>query len=153
MKSKLLLGLWPIYAPAHLISPGQAIMAETCLNLPLYILKQLLTRPTNTQSHCGVLSQAKGNDIWQAYIYTKPRKVEKLPPIQSDSGPQINFDGKCNAFIKAMDPKPPGVGLGQEADTAPRLEPWTEVTNKEIQNAIYFLHFCMQPRAMTTMNK
>ena len=33
------------------------------------------------------LSQAKGNDIWQAYKYTKPCKVEKLPPIQSNSGP------------------------------------------------------------------
>ena len=83
------------------------------------------------------LSQAKGNDIWQAYKYTKACKVEKLPSIQSDSGPQINFDGKYNAFIKAMYPKPPEVDLGQEADTAPRLEPWIEVTDKEIQNAIF----------------
>ena len=83
------------------------------------------------------MSQAKGNDVWQAYKYTKSCKVKKLPPIQSDSGPQINFDGKCNAFIKAKYPKPPEIDLGQEADTAPRLEPWIEVTDKEIQNAIF----------------
>ena len=36
-----------------------------------------------------------------------------------------------------MYPPPSEVDLSQEADTAPRLEPWTEVTDREIQNAIF----------------
>ena len=35
MKSQLQVELLPIYAPACHMSPGQAIMAETWLNLPL----------------------------------------------------------------------------------------------------------------------
>ena len=29
----------------------------------------------------GFLNNAKGKEVFQAYKYTKPRSVEKLPPI------------------------------------------------------------------------
>ena len=48
------------------------------------------------------LNNAKGKEVFQAYKYTRPRSVEKLPSISHNNEIKIHFEEKCNALIEAI---------------------------------------------------
>jgi hypothetical protein len=81
------------------------------------------------------LSSAKGKDVFTAYKYTKPRRVERTPILNFQGQQAIDFQTKCQTFRQAMFPPPP------EAPPAPPIPPgpilqWPTVTPAEIADAI-----------------
>ena len=81
------------------------------------------------------LSSAKGKDVFTAYKYTKPRRVERTPILNFQGQHAVDFQSKCNTFRKAMFPQPP------EAPPAPPISPgptldWPTVTTQAIAKAI-----------------
>ena len=91
----------------------------------------------NAKTQCWrkFLANAKGKEMFKAYKYTKPRMVEKLPPIKSDNNQvAVTFDDKCQAFLKAMYPKPPECRQSEQINYAPI--PWISTTAAEVESAI-----------------
>ena len=64
-----------------------------------------------------VLSSAKGNDVFTANKYTKPRRVARTPILNFQGQQAIDFQTKCDTFHTAMFPTPP------EAHAAPPIPP------------------------------
>ena len=64
-------------------------------------------REAKNKSWTDFLNNAKGKEVFQAYKYTKPRSVEKLPPISHNGEIKIHFEEKCDALIEAIFPPPP----------------------------------------------
>ena len=83
------------------------------------------------------LSEANGKEVFQACKYTKPRLVEKIPPIQTSDGKLcLTFNDKCHTFIKAMYLKPPEIGQNPDIPNAPEAQ-WNSLTNNEVKQAIF----------------
>ena len=84
------------------------------------------------------LSEAKGKEVFQAYKYTKPRLMEKIPPIQDSDGKLCqNFNDKCYTFIKAMYPKPPEISQDIDISNTQEEAQWNSLTNNEVKQAIF----------------
>ena len=113
----LFLGFWVLVFGEEIFC--NSIKLQNSCTMPTYCLIVLKVGGVQMKNYFAIV-------LWNKVFFAQSCKVKKLPPIQSDSGPQISFDDRCNAFIKAMYPKPPEVDLSQEADIASRLEPWTE---------------------------
>ena len=64
-------------------------------------------RASKKASWTTFLEESKGKDIFTAYKYTKPRRIEKIPLIQGPTGLATDFKGKCQAFLQALFPPPP----------------------------------------------
>ena len=93
-------------------------------------------RTAKDKSWTSFLAEAAGKDVFLAYKFTKPRKVEKLPPITIENQEKaISFDNKCEAFIKAMFPPPPIVRLSETTENNNNTS-WPEMTEKEVKQAI-----------------
>ncbi|SLM40367.1 hypothetical protein LPUS_11133 [Lasallia pustulata] len=83
------------------------------------------------------LSEANGKEVFQAYKYTKPRLMEKIPPIQTADGKLCHtFNDKCQTFIKAMYSKPPEISQNPDRPNAPEAQ-WNSLTNNEVKQAIF----------------
>ncbi|SLM36675.1 Ribonuclease H-like domain [Lasallia pustulata] len=83
------------------------------------------------------LSEANGKEVFQAYKYTKPRLMEKIPPIQTADGKLCHtFNDKCQTFVKAMYPKPPEINQNPDRPNAPEAQ-WSSLTNNEVKQAIF----------------
>ncbi|SLM41335.1 Ribonuclease H-like domain [Lasallia pustulata] len=84
-----------------------------------------------------ILSEANGKEVFQAYKYTKPKLMEKIPPIQTADGKLCHtFNDKCQTFIKAMYPKPPEISQNPDRPNAPEAQ-WNSLTNNEVKQAIF----------------
>ena len=81
------------------------------------------------------LSSAKGKDVFTAYKYTKPRRVERTPILNFQGQQAVDFQTKCNTFRKAMFPQPPEAPPAPPISPGPTLE-WPTVTTQEIATAI-----------------
>ena len=85
------------------------------------------------------LSESRWKNIFQAYKYTKPRLMQKIPPIQASNGELCqDFNKKCETFIKAMYPKPPEISQNTltQGKQASQPEQWQELSNNEVKQAI-----------------
>ena len=85
------------------------------------------------------LSEADGKDIFQAYKYTKPRLIEKIPSIQDSNGGLCqDFNTKCKTFIKAMYSKPPDINqhTSTQGNQAAESEQWQELSDNEVKQVI-----------------
>ncbi|SLM41109.1 hypothetical protein LPUS_12025 [Lasallia pustulata] len=83
------------------------------------------------------LSEANGKEVFQVYKYTKPRLMEKIPPLQTADGKLCHtFNDKCQTFIKAMYPKPPEISQNPNKPNAPEAQ-WNSLTNNEVKQAIF----------------
>jgi len=92
-------------------------------------------RKAKQESWSTFLSEAKGTEIFKAYRYTKPRTIERLPPLQLGDKRAIDFKDKCGILKEAMFPIPPSLEGIEEPQTQDPLE-WPEITSKEIEQAI-----------------
>jgi hypothetical protein len=54
------------------------------------------------------LSSAKGKDVFTAYKYTKPRRVERTPILNFQGQQAIDFQTKCQTFRQATPGPSPG---------------------------------------------
>src|SRR6266705_2893381 len=81
------------------------------------------------------LSSAKGKDVFTAYKYTKPRRVERTPILHFQGREVIDFRTKCDTFRQAMFPPPPEAPAAPPIPPGPTLE-WPDVTPQEIAAAI-----------------
>ena len=100
-------------------------------------------RKVKVESWLGFLTKATGKEVFQAYRYMNPRRTEKLPPIQSENGLAVDFDDKCEAFIKAMYPKPPESDDHEQPESNEvdaRQKPWCEITDQEVKKAVFTSH-------------
>ena len=95
----------------------------------------------------GFLNNAKGKEVFQAYKYTKPRSVEKLPPISHNGEIKIHFEEKCDALIEAIFPPPPEdiqerppkdlLDVVNHFENRQHRRKWEKVIHREIKNAIF----------------
>ena len=81
------------------------------------------------------LSTARGKDVFTAYKYTKPRRVERTPTLNFQGKQAIDFQNKCDTFRQAMFPMPPEAPPAPPIPPGPTLE-WPTVTDSEIAAAI-----------------
>lgn len=51
---------------------------------------------------------ARKKEVFNEYKYTKPRVIEKLPPILHANKLHVSFSDKVDAFVTATYPKNPG---------------------------------------------
>ena len=92
-------------------------------------------RKAKQTSWTEFLQGAAGKEVFQAYKFTKPRRIEKLPSIsQPEGGLVMDFNSKCKAFITAMF-LPPPITTAIDISQIPGL--WPQVIQKEIQQAIF----------------
>ena len=104
------------------------------------------------------LNNAKGKEVFQAYRYTRPRSVKKLPPISHNNEIKIQFDEKCDALIDAIFSSSPEENqkenqkeVTEELNQQQSIEmmnnstvqnrrqrrKWEKVIHREIKNAIF----------------
>jgi len=81
------------------------------------------------------LSSAGGKDVFTAYRYTKPRRVERTPILNFQGRQAVDFKTKCDTFRQAMFPPPPEAPPVPPVNPGPTLE-WPTVTTEEIASAI-----------------
>ena len=70
--------------------------------------------------------------MFQVYRYINPRRTEKLPPIQFENGLAVDFNDKCEVFIKAIYLKPPELDDYEQPElneVDARQKPWFEITD------------------------
>jgi len=90
------------------------------------------------QSWTNFLNNAEGKEVFQAYKFTKPRLIEKLPPIQNAQKElKTEFNEKCEAFLEAMYPPPPEIQTNEELLPDESIQ-WPRITEGEIKHAINF---------------
>ena len=82
------------------------------------------------------LQGAAGKDVFTAYHYTKPRKIEKIPSLKHENQTGINFQDKCSIFLKAMFPKPPKTAETELPEDTESTKTWFAVISDEIKQAI-----------------
>ena len=88
------------------------------------------------QSHWhNFLETADGQNLFTAYKYTKPRRVEKTPTLVLDGVLASDFTTKCDIFRTAMFPSPPTASSTLVDPSGPIL-PWPDITTSEIATAI-----------------
>jgi hypothetical protein len=84
------------------------------------------------------LENAKEKDIFKIYKYTKFQRVEKLPIIVEEGQKVVNFEEKCNIFLKIMFPDPPITdAINWNNYRASNKWKWKTITNAEIKQAIF----------------
>jgi len=82
------------------------------------------------------LNNAEGKEVFQAYKFTRPRLIEKLPPIQnSQKELKTEFNEKCEAFLEAMYPPPPEIQINEESLSDESIQ-WPRVIEGETKHAI-----------------
>ncbi len=86
------------------------------------------------------LQNVNNKEVFKVYKYTKPRIVEKLPPIQYENNTHVSFQGKCNAFYNAMYSKNSfsndEINLNDYSEHDNQFK-WENIEEKEIQKAIF----------------
>ena len=88
------------------------------------------------QSWTNFLNNAEGKEVFQAYKFTRPRLIEKLPPIQnSQKELKTEFNEKCEAFLEAMYPPPPEIQINEESLSDESIQ-WPRVIEGETKHAI-----------------
>ena len=94
-------------------------------------------REAKQQSWTSFLTEVTGKEVFQAYKYTKPRLIEKVPPIKDSEGNLCqNFPDKCKAFIKAMYPKPPEIQMERAESTSIPASYWPALKDNEVKQVI-----------------
>ncbi len=84
------------------------------------------------------MNNAEGKEVFQAYKFTKPRLIEKLSPIQnSQKELKIEFNEKCEAFLKAMYSSSSKIQINEELLSDENIQ-WSRVIEGEIKHAINF---------------
>ena len=81
------------------------------------------------------LVTAKGRDVFTAYKYTKPRRVERTPILNFHGQQAPDFKAKCETFRKAMFLPPSETPSPLPIPPGPTLE-WPTVISEEIASAI-----------------
>ena len=83
------------------------------------------------------LEKEDSKSIFKALAYTKSRKVEKLPPIRSNSGLlQDSFQGRCKALKDTLFPTLPTTeSPSWDRYTASRAWDWPILSKVELVNA------------------
>ena len=77
-----------------------------------------------------------GKSVFQAYRYTKPRRVERTPILRHEGEKVIKFGEKCELLRTVMFPPPPdSVSQSQMSDS--HALPWPDITSLEIKEAIF----------------
>ncbi len=82
------------------------------------------------------LQGAAEKDVFTAYHYTKPRKIEKIPPLKHEDQLGITFQDKCSIFLKAMFPNPPKTAETELSEDNESTKKWFAVISDEIKQAI-----------------
>ena len=70
------------------------------------------------------LEKEDPQSIFKAMSYTRNTTSQRIPPIQSGSGLQDSFDGKCSAFRQTLFPTPPQTDLPDWERYNPRINSW-----------------------------
>ena len=84
------------------------------------------------------LENAEGKDIFKAFQYTKPRRIEKLPILQNQDKTAITFEQKCETFMTVLFSKPPQSETVRWDNYTENLDwKWPEVKKDEIKTAIF----------------
>ena len=78
---------------------------------------------------------AKGKDVFTAYKYTKPRRVERTPILKFQEQQAADFKAMCDTFRKTMFPPPPEAPSPLPIPPGRTLQ-WPTVTTEEIVSAI-----------------
>ena len=76
------------------------------------------------------LQGAAGKDIFTAYHYIKPWKIEKIPPIKHEDKVGVTFKDKCDIFLKAMFSKPPQTSPVELESDNNSTKPWVSVISE-----------------------
>jgi len=85
------------------------------------------------QSWTNFLNNAEGKEVFQAYKFTKPRLIEKLPPIQNTQKElKTEFNEKC---VEEMYPPPPKIQVNEELLPDESIQ-WPRISEGEIKHAI-----------------
>jgi len=73
--------------------------------------------------------------VFQAYRFTKPRLIKKLPPIRNSQNKlKTEFNAKCKAFLEAMYPSPPEIQINEELIPDESIH-WPKIIEGEIKHA------------------
>ena len=91
-----------------------------------------IIRKVKVESQLGFLIKTTGKEVFQVYRYINPRRTEKLPPIQSENSLAVDFNDKCQAFIKVIYSKPPESDDHEQPESNEvdaRQKPWFEITD------------------------
>jgi Reverse transcriptase (RNA-dependent DNA polymerase)/Endonuclease-reverse transcriptase len=94
-------------------------------------------RQAKTSSWREFLQGAAGKDVFKAYRYTKPRRVERTPILQEGGRQAVQFDDKCQLLRSVIFPPPP-VANPRPYPSGGDTLPWPGVTPLEVKEAIFF---------------
>ncbi len=97
------------------------------------------------------LNNVEGKEVFQTYKFTKSRLIEKLPSIQnSQKELKIEFNEKCEAFLKAMYSPSSKIQINEELLLNESIQ-WSRVIEEEIKHAINFsaLRKALEPDDMS----
>jgi len=110
------------------------------------------------------LNNVEEKEVFQAYKFTKSRLIEKLLSIQnSQKELKIEFNEKCEAFLKAMYSSPSKIHINEELLSNESIQ-WSRVIEEKIKHAINFsalrkalesdnMSFAIIQRAYKTISK
>lgn len=92
------------------------------------------------------LENADSEQIYKAYKFCKQRKIEKTPIICYNNQKAASFSEKCEAFLQALYPAQSISKIADSftnterndyIDIADSVESWPELTEKELETAIF----------------
>ena len=81
------------------------------------------------------LEEVKGKDVYKAFRYTKPPRVQRTSVIQANGQVATVFKDKACLFRQTLFPPPPDY---QPPETPPNVNriPWKPITDREVEQAI-----------------
>lgn len=95
-------------------------------------------KAAKNQSWTNFLNNAEGKKVFQAYKFTNPRLIEKLPPIRNSQNElKTELNDKCKVFLEAIYPSPPEIQIIEELIPDESIH-WPKITEGEIKHAINF---------------
>jgi hypothetical protein len=85
------------------------------------------------------LAEAQGKEVYTAFRYTKPRRVQRTPVLKAGNQTATVFTEKARLFRHTLFPPPPEYATTTAAGTNVHLQQsqWTPVTDQEIRDAIF----------------
>ncbi|CUS06639.1 unnamed protein product [Tuber aestivum] len=85
------------------------------------------------------LNTVRGQDIFTAVKYTRPRKSLQTPPLSVDQQCATDFHTKCIMFREAIFSDPPAsqTSFSHEDTEIDKCFPWYAITHTEVKDAIF----------------
>src|SRR5690606_36798242 len=99
-----------------------------------------LIRKSKKDAWDRFLAEAEGKEVFTAFNYTKPRRTQRTPSLQSGEKEVTTFEEKCELFREVMFPPPPTYNEeGGERPSRSRREAlqWENIRDEEVREAIF----------------